>query len=69
VRRDRPIILIYTNLRSVKEVGNVFSGLENLQFVRLVRNFVVIANDAPGSPRPDASLAAALDEDMTAPYL
>lgn len=66
---ERPIILIYTNLRSVKEVGNVFSGLENLQFVHLVRNFVVIANDAPGTPRPDASLAAALDEEMTAPYV
>jgi hypothetical protein len=66
---DRPIVLIYTNLRSVKEVGNVFSGLENLQFVHLVRNYVVIANDAPGTPRPDASLAAALDEEMTAPYL
>jgi SAM-dependent methyltransferase len=68
-RRDRPIILIYTNLRSVKEVGNVFSGLENLQFVRLVRNFVVIANDAPGCPRPDATLAASLDAEMTAPYV
>jgi SAM-dependent methyltransferase len=45
-QQDRPILLIYTNLRTVAEVGNVFSGLKNLQVIRQVRNFVVIANDA-----------------------
>jgi hypothetical protein len=44
--QDRPIILIYTNVRTVTEVGGVFSGLPNLHVVRQVRNFVVIANEA-----------------------
>jgi hypothetical protein len=42
----RPVILIYTNIRSVSEVGNVFDGLQNLRTVRRKRNFVVIANTA-----------------------
>jgi hypothetical protein len=40
----RPVILIYTNIRSVGEVGNVFDGLQNLRTVQRTRNFVVIAN-------------------------
>jgi hypothetical protein len=43
---DRPIILIYTNLRTVREVGDVFSGLQSLHIIRRRRNFVVIANEA-----------------------
>ena len=31
---DRPIILIYTNLRSVEEVRGVFGGLRNLSILR-----------------------------------
>jgi SAM-dependent methyltransferase len=42
----RPVVLIYTNVRTVREVGGVFSGLHNLHVVRRVRNFVVIANEA-----------------------
>jgi hypothetical protein len=42
----RPIVLIYTNIRTVKEVGGVFSELRNLHVVRQMRNFVVIANEA-----------------------
>ena len=44
--RNRPIILIYTNIRNVKEVGGVFDGLQNLHTIRRRRNFVVIANKA-----------------------
>jgi hypothetical protein len=44
--QNRPILLIYTNVRSVTEVGGVFSGLQNLHVIRKVRNFVVIANQA-----------------------
>jgi SAM-dependent methyltransferase len=44
--QDRPILLIYTNVRNVAEVGGVFSGLENLRVIRRARNFVVIANQA-----------------------
>jgi SAM-dependent methyltransferase len=47
--QDRPILLIYTNVRNVAEVGGVFSGLKNLHVIRRVRNFVVIANQAGGS--------------------
>jgi hypothetical protein len=64
---DRPLVLIYTNLRSVREIGNVFSGLEQLRFVRLERNFLVVANDAPGTPRPVAALTP--DPALTAPYV
>jgi hypothetical protein len=46
---DRPIVLIYTNVRTVNEVGGVFSGLHNLHVVRRLRNFVVIANEAARS--------------------
>jgi len=42
----RPLILIYTNLRNVAEVGDVFNGLQNLYEIRRVRNYVVIGNDA-----------------------
>lgn len=44
--QNRPIVLIYTNVRTVTEVGGVFSGLQNLHVIRKVRNFVVIANQA-----------------------
>jgi tRNA G46 methylase TrmB len=44
--RDRPIVLIYTNVRNVTEVRGVFSGLKNLRVIRGMRNFVVIANQA-----------------------
>jgi tRNA G46 methylase TrmB len=43
---DRPMILIYTNLRSVAEVEGVFGGLRSLGVARRHRNFVVIANQA-----------------------
>jgi hypothetical protein len=43
---DRPIILIYTNLRSVSEVKGVFSGLRSLDVVRRQKHFVIIANQA-----------------------
>jgi hypothetical protein len=63
---NRAIVLVYTNLRSVKEIGNVFSGLANLNFVRRVRNYVVIANAAPGSPL-DPVPSRALDGELAAP--
>ena len=44
--KDRPIIFIYTNLRRVAEVGDVFDGLQNLHVIRRVRNFAAIANEA-----------------------
>ena len=43
---DRPLLLIYTNLRNVAEVGDVFEGLRNLPAIRRTKNFVVIANEA-----------------------
>jgi len=43
---DRPLILIYTNLRNVAEIGDVFSGLQHLHVIRRVKNFVVVANEA-----------------------
>jgi hypothetical protein len=52
----------------VKEIGDVFSAIANLSFVSLVRNYVVIANDAPGSPL-DSVPSPALDEGLAAPYL
>ena len=45
-RSDQPIILIYTNLRSVDEAGDVFDGLRNLPVVRRQRHLVAIANAA-----------------------
>ena len=46
--QHRPIILIYANLRSVREVGNVFSGLQRLRIVRRTRKFVILDNEAGG---------------------
>lgn len=42
----RPVILIYTNIRSVREIGGAFDGLRNLQAIRRKRRFLVIANEA-----------------------
>jgi hypothetical protein len=42
----RPVLLIYTNIRSVKEIGGAFDGLQNLQTIRRERRFLVIANAA-----------------------
>ena len=42
----RPIALIYTNVRTVAEIGNVFSALPNLRIIRRERKYVVIANEA-----------------------
>lgn len=44
--KDRPIFLIYTNVRTVREVGGVFDDLKNLHVIRRSRNFVAIANKA-----------------------
>jgi hypothetical protein len=49
---DRPVILIYTNLRTVSEVGDVFSGLQHLRVIRRKKNFAIIANEA-GSAAAD----------------
>jgi SAM-dependent methyltransferase len=43
---ERPLLLIYTNLRNVAEVGDVFDGLRNLHAIRRAKNYVVIANEA-----------------------
>ncbi len=45
---NRPIVLIYTNLRTVSEVRGALSGLSHLQIVRRKRNFVVIASSSAG---------------------
>jgi hypothetical protein len=42
----RPLLVIYTNVRTVSEVGNVFSGLQELRIVRRMRKFVILANAA-----------------------
>jgi len=42
----RPVLLIYTNVRSVSEMGDAFDGLTNLRPIRRKRQFVVIANTA-----------------------
>jgi hypothetical protein len=42
----RPLLLIYTNVRSVSEMGDAFDGLTNLQTIRRKRHYVVIANAA-----------------------
>jgi hypothetical protein len=42
----RPVLLIYTNIRSVREIGDAFEGLANLHAIRRKRHFVVIANAA-----------------------
>lgn len=49
---DRPVVLIYTNLRTVSEVRGAFDGLTRLKIARRTRNYVVIAN-------PPAALTAA----------
>jgi SAM-dependent methyltransferase len=51
-QRDRPLILIYTNIRNVAEVGDVFDGLQNLRAVRRAKNFVVIANESGARSLP-----------------
>jgi hypothetical protein len=45
-QEGRPVLLIYTNVRSVAEMGDAFDGLSNLQVIRRKRHFVVIANAA-----------------------
>src|SRR5258708_25829979 len=40
----RPVLLIYTNVRSVSEMGDAFDGLTTLHPIRRKRHFVVIAN-------------------------
>ena len=42
----RPVLLIYTNVRSVSEMGDAFDGLAHLHAIRRKRHFVVIANTA-----------------------
>jgi SAM-dependent methyltransferase len=55
---DRPLFLIYTNLRTVAELGDVFSGLQNLQVIRRMRKFVVLANAAAGTLAGDGQSRA-----------
>jgi SAM-dependent methyltransferase len=43
---QRPLFLIYTNLRTVAEVRGVFSGLTHFKIVRQLRNYIVIGNAA-----------------------
>jgi SAM-dependent methyltransferase len=43
---QRPLLLIYTNLRAVAEVRGVFSGLAHFRIVRQQRNYIVIGNAA-----------------------
>ena len=45
-QRSRPILLIYTNLRSITEVGDAFDQLQTLRVIRRARNFIVLANDS-----------------------
>jgi hypothetical protein len=45
-QEGRPVLLIYTNVRSVSEMGDAFDRLANLQPIRRKRHFVVIANAA-----------------------
>jgi SAM-dependent methyltransferase len=42
----RPLFVIYTNVRTVSEVGNVFSRLTALRTIRRMRHFVILANEA-----------------------
>jgi len=49
LKPDRPVLVIYTNLRTVSEVGKVFSGLQQLRIVRRMRKFVILANAAGGA--------------------
>jgi len=43
---QRPLFLIYTNLRTVGEVRGIFSGLAHFRIVRQLRNYIVIGNAA-----------------------
>jgi hypothetical protein len=45
-QKGRPVLLIYTNVRSVSEMGDAFHELTNLREIRRKRHFVVIANAA-----------------------
>jgi hypothetical protein len=45
-QEGRPVFLIYTNVRSVSEIGDAFDGLTHLRTIRRKRHFVVIANAA-----------------------
>lgn len=45
-QEGRPVLLIYTNVRSVGEMGDAFDGLKNLHAIRRKRHFIVIANAA-----------------------
>ena len=54
--QDRPVFLIYTNLRSVKELtGDPFGGLQNLRVVHTERNFILAANLAGSVARRNAN--------------
>jgi hypothetical protein len=44
----RPIFLIYTNLRTVREMGDIFEALARLKPIRRQRNYIVLANSAAG---------------------
>ena len=48
------MVLIYTNIRSVREIGGAFDGLQNLKTIRRRAAFLVIANALAGSPFFDA---------------
>jgi SAM-dependent methyltransferase len=43
---ERPLFIIYTNVRTVSEVGNVFSRLAGLRVIHRMRHFVILANEA-----------------------
>ena len=45
-QHERPVLLIYTNVRSVTEAGDAFDDLQTLQVIRRARNFVVLANES-----------------------
>ena len=42
----QPLLLVYTNIRSVREMGDVFDHLQQFAIVRRQRRFVVIGNAA-----------------------
>jgi predicted O-methyltransferase YrrM len=42
----RPVFLMYTNIRTVREMGRVFEGYAQLQPVRRQKNFIVLGNSA-----------------------
>jgi hypothetical protein len=43
-QEGRPILLVYTNIRSVNEMKGAFEGLTNFRSIRRKRHYVVIAN-------------------------